>query len=233
MSELFAYNSAFLTQGITMALMAFFANITFVAYKLRGKELKARPKVEYFKDDTVGSYRWGQQEDFYRVGATAFPELLQYIADKIGDPGINHAIVTRYTDGRVHHIPWHHDKQEGTGGAGAKDIVAGTKIYNIVVCDSPRRFQLAYPDRISTEKHGNASEYVFDDDLVDGSLLTLTAEGNRLLKHRVPKQKGWTGVRYSIVFRTLKLAQATTSKKRKRDVLGLQNDDNKNGVIVS
>ena len=214
MSNLFVYDENFLSAEETTRIKSIFNDLNFIAYKIRGKELKARPKIEFAKDASGLVYRWGQQADYYDKGFTHFHPLLQALVDKIGDTGINHIIVTKYTNGCVNHIPWHHDKQEGVPGAGAKDIKAGTKIYNVIVCDSPRRFQLADPDKIDN-KTQDASEYAFDRDMPDGSLMTLTSEGNMQLKHRVPKDKAWTGLRYSIVLRTLKTADFQATKKRK------------------
>ena len=213
---LFVYNKTFLAAEESAALMSLFGDSNFIEYKTRGSFLKARPKTEYRKSEGI-NYRWGQQSDYYNMGTTSFPPIMEQLVEKIGDPSINHIIATRYLIGNEHHIPWHHDKQEGAPGRGAKDIKADTNIYNVVVCDNPRRFQLAYPDKIFKEgkRKGDAAEYVFDEDLTNGSMMTLTAEGNKTLKHRVPKDKSWRGVRYSIVLRTLKTPEEK-QKKTKR-----------------
>lgn len=103
-------------------------------------------------------------------------------------------------------FPWHHDKQEGAPCKGAKDIVEGSNIYNVTVCAEPRVFQVAYAKHIpdSADGHAEAEQYVFDKPLEHGSMFKLTAMGNRLMKHRVPKSPGFTGPRYSIVMRTIK-----------------------------
>lgn len=91
--------------------------------------------------------------------------------------------------------------------SGARDIVAGTAIYDVVVCHEPRRFQLAHPMDIpdTTDGHGTPSRYILDVAMPHGSILQLTAFGNATIRHRVPKEPGWTGTRYSIVMRTVKV----------------------------
>lgn len=170
----------------------------FRLYPFRGKFLVRSPKVEFRKDASVGTYRWGQEISAQAWGEMLFPPVLQELVEAIGDPEINHIIVISYTDGARHHIPWHSDKQEGVPGAGAKDIRAGTNIYNMVVCDRPRIFELAPADDLERP--------LFSRELTHGELLTLTAEGNLRLKHRVPKQPGWAGHRYSVVLRSVKVA---------------------------
>lgn len=92
-------------------------------------------------------------------------------------------------------IPWHKDKQTGNDAAGAKDIRADTNIYNVVFCHEPRRFELQYD---------HMSHCDFSHKLGNGDMVMLTALGNRLMKHRVPKERGWKGVRYSVVMRSIR-----------------------------
>lgn len=176
------------------------------SYQYRGKHLVRSPKIEFAKCEGVVPYRFGQERAEYDRVVIGFPPAIQQIVDKLNDPTINHAIIICYRHGTQQHIPWHHDKQEGVRGAGARDIVAGSSIYNVVVCDNPRVFQLAYPEDIEAhaDGHGKASVYQFNAPLTHGSMVALTAEGNRRLKHRVPKEKGWKGLRFSIVFRSMK-----------------------------
>jgi len=138
----------------------------------------------------------------------------------IGDTNVNHILVIRYQHGKIHHIPWHSDKQEGVDCRGAKDIRGETSIYNAIVCDSPRVFQLA--NAADIDEDNNASSVVFSEALPHGSLVTLTAVGNRMLKHRVPKDAKWRGCRYSIVMRSVKQIgeNAVQKKNKKRKVQG-------------
>lgn len=64
-----------------------------------------------------------------------------------------------------------------------------------------RLFQVAKPEFIDKTK---ASVYEFNERMEHGSLFALTADGNKTMKHQVPKEKKWTGCRYSIVLRTIK-----------------------------
>jgi hypothetical protein len=203
MAPLFEFDASFLPTDLADELLAFADSQEFIEYPFRGKTLVRSPKVEFRLDDSVGTYRWGQERRSHDWGATAFPDVLLKVRDLIGDPCINHAIIIKYTDGKRHHIPFHSDKQEGTDTKGAKDIVGGSNIYNLVVCHQPRVFQLAYATDIE-DGGGEPLVFVMNQPMEHGSMVMLTAEGNRLLKHRVPKEKGWKGVRYSIVMRQIK-----------------------------
>ena len=156
----------------------------------------------------MGTYRWGQERRSQSWGEAGFPPLLQKLVDAVGDPDVKHVIVISYTHGEAHHIPWHSDKQEGVPGSGAKDIVAGTSIHNFVVCDGPRSFQLA--------PAGDLTQYFFNRPLLHGEMVTLTAKGNRLLKHRVPKEPGWSGNRFSIVLRCVRASPPEPPRRKRR-----------------
>lgn len=112
----------------------------------------------------------------------------------------------------------HRDKQEGLGGVGAADIVAGTPFYVLSV-GLPRRFVMReYVDpnnKTAADPSSSSStgddDVVFDKYLPHGSLLTVTAEGNRRYTHSVPPDPTWNhpdavpdAVRYSVIFRTIK-----------------------------
>lgn len=180
--------------------------LSIIQYPYRGNVLKRSPKVEFKKNATIGHYRWGQSKVAYNFATIGFPEVLQKLVDKIGDENINHIIVIKYTNGMIHHIPWHNDKQEGVEGHGAKDIVGETTIYDVVVCDKPRVFQLArYSDIPESEDgHSEATQYAFNQAMTHGSMITISAQGNKTMKHRVPKEHGWKGNRFSIVLRCVK-----------------------------
>lgn len=113
----------------------------------------------------------------------------------------------------------HHDRQQGVDGKAAKDIKAGTNIYNFVISEEgpSRHFQLAEPKDIAKgdDGHGVASCYVFNKAMPSGSMIMLTAKGNKELKHRVPKEKLWKGRRISIVLRTV-LTKAERSAVKKQ-----------------
>lgn len=178
----------------------------FHAIPYRGRNLRRGDKRIWKRSASVRPYRWGQEKRAYDAPfvEVGFPDWLRELADKL-DPRINHAIALRYTDGQKHHIPWHSDKQVGTDGGGTKDIAGGTDIWLVVACDVPRRFQLAFPhkDMRLHSGHGEPPSYVFDEPLEDGDLLRLTAEGNCQLRHRVPRELGWIGLRYSLVLRVI------------------------------
>jgi hypothetical protein len=184
----------------------------------RGKTLKRSPKATFVRDNTVGVYRYGQEVNSYTDVIGGFPEPLMELANRITaefNETPNHCIIICYSNGKDHHIPWHHDKSEGCEGKGAKDIKGDSNIYNIIIYEQKnesgenmnnRKFQVAHPGNIreKADGHGEASSYVYDKRTGNGDLIVLTAEGNVQLKHRVPKEKGNDVVRYSIIFRTIK-----------------------------
>ena len=215
---LFSYEKCFLNKDEADELFEWCDKQVLKLYPFRGKSLKRSPKLEWGVDDSVGTYRWGQERSSHDWISFPFPKTLENIRQKLGDPEINHCILIGYKHGTENHIPWHSDKQEGTTGSGAKDILAGTNIYNVTVCNRTRVFQLAYPENIMESKtgHGEASRYEFNEALEHGSMIMLTAEGNQKLKHRVPKESNWSGHRYSIVFRKIKSKKDQDAKKRKR-----------------
>jgi hypothetical protein len=170
--------------------------------KLTKETLTRSPKVEFKIDDTIGTYRFGQEKKAYDLVNISIPDIIQKHIDKLNDKSINYVTIIKYDHGTRHHIPWHSDKQEGTISAGAKDIEKETNIYNINVFRGINRlFQVAKPEFIDKTK---ASVYEFNERMEHGSLFSLTAEGNRTMKHQVPKEKEWIGCRYSIVLRAIK-----------------------------
>lgn len=201
-----SYTSQFLNEEFSMQLLEYCDGLDFQLYPYRGQYLKRSPKVEFRRDASVGPYRWGQEIRSHRWGENQFPDLLAKLAAAV-DPAVNHIIIVRYDHGINHHFPWHHDKMQGAPGVGAKDIVADSNVYNITVCAEPRVFQLALADHIpeSADGHAEAVQYVFNEPLEHGSMLKLSAEGNKVMKHRVPKSPGFTGPRFSIVLRQMKL----------------------------
>ena len=124
-------------------LLAWRRSLEFRLYPFRGRLLKRSPKLEWRREEGVGTYRWGQERRSQQWGDVGFPPPLQKLVDAAGDPNVNHVIVISYAHGEARHIPWHSDKQEGVPGSGARDIAAGTSIHNFVACDRPRVFQLA------------------------------------------------------------------------------------------
>lgn len=195
-------------------LLKFCKSQKFEELAYRGKTLKRSPKVIFRRDESVGVYRFGQEKQAYGAGFVGpFPKVLERLVKKIekeyDEHSINSAIIIKYSHGTEHHIPWHSDKQEGVSGAGAKDMVAGSTFYNVMVYEGKRNrhFQLAnvsdLPETSSTG-HETPASYQFNKRTRNGAMVVITAEGNKRMKHRVPKEKGWEGERYSIVFRCIK-----------------------------
>ena len=198
----YCYNKSFLCKQEADELYTFCSNLNFIEYPYRGKTLTRSPKVEFKIDDTIGTYRFGQEKKAYALVNISIPDIIQKHIDKLNDKSINYVTIIKYNHGTRHHIPWHSDKQEGTISAGAKDIEKETNIYNINVFRGINRlFQVAKPEFIDKTK---ASVYEFNERMEHGSLFSLTAEGNRTMKHQVPKEKEWIGCRYSIVLRAIK-----------------------------
>jgi len=163
-------------------------------YGYRGTQLKRAPKTEWYLDEPV-LYRWGQHKEEYKSGQPMPPllvELTHKIHARFGERP-NHAIMIRYSHGTNHFAPLHKDKQEGVDGPGAKDMTAGTSFYAFSF-GTPRAFHLVDSEGV----------VVFNEALPQGSLLAVDAETNKHYKHAIPKDKQWEGVRYSIIFRTIR-----------------------------
>ena len=196
------YDKSFMCKQEADELYTFCSDLNFVEYPYRGKTLTRSPKVEFKINNTIGTYRFGQEKKAYDLVNLSIPDIIQKHINKLNDKNINYVTIIKYDHGTRHHIPWHSDKQEGTISAGAKDITGGTNIYNINVFNGINRlFQVAKPEFIDKTK---ASVYEFNERMEHGSLFALTADGNKTMKHQVPKEKKWTGCRYSIVLRTIK-----------------------------
>jgi hypothetical protein len=107
------------------------------------------------------------------------------------DP-FNHVIIIRYS-GPGHYAPDHHDKQDGVGGQGAKDILANTPIVSITACDTGN-------ERTFTVKADDGS-WNWAKKLGNRDVFVLGPETNKLATHGVPKEGREGQVRYSIIFR--------------------------------
>ena len=107
----------------------------------------------------------------------------------------NHCIVIEYSDGEKHHAPPHHDRQEGVDGNGARDMAEGTSFF-VLTLGYSRPFQLLDDDL----------NVVWEEHLLHGSLLRVTADMNRALYHAVPRDPSQPEncPRYSAIFRTIK-----------------------------
>ena len=130
------------------------------------------------------------------------------VAFKIDAPGpLNHVILIRYS-GPEHHAPEHHDKQEGVKGAGAKDILASTPIVSITLCadGDERTFSVTADD----------GAWAWKKKLGDGDLFVLGPETNKVAKHGVPKEGRKGQVRYSLIFRSVKLLDVNQLAKKSK-----------------
>jgi alkylated DNA repair dioxygenase AlkB len=163
-------------------------------YGFRASKLKRAPKQGFYRGEQV-AYSWGQHSS-ETEREEPFPEWMQAIAEKLGEP-VNHAIVIRYSHGTETHAPWHSDKCEELGRK-TGCMQRGTGFYNISVGD-PRTFQM-----------GDEGNVIWESKLPHCSMLYISAENNARYKHCVPKDKDWSGERWSLIFRTI------VTKKRKR-----------------
>lgn len=120
-TELGNYQESFLSKIEADELFQWCSEQKVIEYPFRGKSLKRSPKLEWGLDETIGTYRWGQEKKAYSLVQFPFPPPLEKIRLSLQDPEINHVILIRYDHGKQHHIPWHSDKQEGTHSIGAKD----------------------------------------------------------------------------------------------------------------
>jgi hypothetical protein len=135
------------------------------------------------------------------------PAWMIDIADKIRteySEEVNHAIVIEYAHGQKHYAPPHKDK-----------LPPGTGFYVFTFGD-PREFQFlgdpTGPVKNKKRTHGEA-DVVWSHALPSNSLLVVPSDANDLLYHAVPQDRAWTGVRYSLIFRTI---NTTAAGKRKR-----------------
>jgi hypothetical protein len=124
-------------------------------------------------DKSVGVYHFGQEKRRYSDVMIGYPDpimnLTCEIAERFGET-LNHCIVVAIAMAKEHHIPWHSDKQEGTDGAGDKDICAFTNICNIIIFEDEdgtkenHKLQAAYPEDIdaNADGHGDARKYLYN-----------------------------------------------------------------------
>ena len=197
----FKYYENFLNENESNELLDFCNGLKFVEYPYRGKTLTRSPKIEFKINETIGVYRFGQEKRAYSLVNAYMPSILENVLEKINDTDINYVTIIKYTDGKRHHIPWHSDKQAGTISAGAKDIVCNTNIYNVNVFKGTNRlFQVAKYENINEKI---ADVYEFNERMKHGSIFVLSADGNKTMKHQIPKEKKWTGCRYSLVLRSI------------------------------
>jgi len=201
----------------------------FYWYLIRGQFLKRAPKREFYFDVPV-AYRWGQQKACYEWGEPMHDWMLELrqVCIKLSDGKSipNHCIIIRYDDGMKTFAPPHHDKQDGNGTAGARDIVADTSIWSFVF-GVTRRFDLLSEDDGVYEnlsKKPSTMEYArnsanevshvkwdktiykleWSHSIKPGECFRLDPETNKKYKHAVPKSKEYEGERYSVIFRTIK-----------------------------
>ena len=126
---------------------------------------------------------------------------------------LNHVIIIRYS-GPEHHAPPHHDKQEGVAGQGAKDILKDTPIVSVTACANgdERTFTVAADD----------GSWDWRKKLGNRDLFVLGPETNKSATHEVPKEGRKGQVRYSMIFRTVKLIDleelSRKSERKKKEL---------------
>lgn len=108
----------------------------------------------------------------------------------------NHVILIKYSSPEMW-APPHHDKQEGVPGKGAHDIIADTSIVSITLCQPG-------DERTFTVEADNGS-FKWSRKLEDRDVFVLGPETNKIATHSVPKEGREGQIRYSLIFRTVKL----------------------------
>lgn len=205
LSRYFTYTEGWLAGDGLRELLELCDSLEYRLYPYRGTVLKRAPKREFYRDEVgprLPLYRWGQQKICYCWGEK-MPAVLLALADRIEKEfgeRVNHCLIIRYANGTDHHAPPHHDKQEGVPGTGATDIRSGTSIFDLSI-GTPRTFCIERED----------GSPVWSRKLQEGSMLVLTALGNRTYKHSVPKEPAVKTHRYSIIFRSVRLADSGSS----------------------
>ena len=172
-------------------------------YKYRSNRLKRAPKHGYYRTEPV-HYSWGQHVSEHHTEGQ-FPQWMEDIAKKIDQLGeqVNHAIIIKYDHGTKTHAPWHSDKCEELGRK-TGCMKRGTSFFVISV-GTPRTFQM-----------GHEGNIVWEEKLPHRSLLKISAEDNVRYQHRVPQDPSWEGVRWSLIFRTIKDSREPTRREPTR-----------------
>jgi len=88
------------------------------------------------------------------------------------------------------HAPWHSDKCEELGRK-TGCMKRGSSFF-VISTGTPRVFQL-----------GDENHVVWQAALPDCSMIQIDAETNVKYKHCVPQDPGWSGKRWSLIFRTI------------------------------
>lgn len=118
---------------------------------------------------------------------------------------LNHCIIIRYS-GPQHFAPPHHDKQEGTQGVGAKDILPDTDIVSVTIT-SPGE------ERLFTIQEPTDGTLVWQKRLGDGDVFMLGPQTNKRYKHAVPSEGQHGSVRYSIIYRSVRTMDLAVLEK--------------------
>jgi alkylated DNA repair dioxygenase AlkB len=192
----------FLTAQQAQTFFNFCENAPVHEYGFRTGPLKRAPKCEWYRGNRV-VYRWGQWRKEY-ISGLPFPPQLEELVVKLQEQfgeSVNHCIMIKYSDGVDNHAPPHKDKQEGVPGTGAKDMTAGSSFF-VFSFGAPRKFELV--DGTYVDSKFEQSVCLFSHALESGSLLKVGPETNKRYYHAVPKDKDHQGVRYSLIFRTIK-----------------------------
>jgi len=120
---------------------------------------------------------------------------------------LNHVILIRYSSPN-HHAPDHHDKQEGVKGQGAKDILAKTPIVSLTLCGDG--------DERTFAVTADSGSWAWKKKLGDGDLFVLGPKTNKIATHGVPKEGRKGQVRYSLIFRSVKLLDLQKLAKKSK-----------------
>merc|ERR1711998_570989 len=99
----------------------------------------------------------------------------------------NHAIAIRYYDREITYAPPHQDKVE------ADTSFVVLSYHN----SAPRTFRIL-------ETRDPKGKVVWQMPLAHGSLLRVSGPANQKYYHDAPQDKNWSGVRYSLIFRTIR-----------------------------
>jgi alkylated DNA repair dioxygenase AlkB len=190
-------------------------------YMYRGKGLKRAPKNEfYYPGNEHTTYKWGQQKTMYPGGEAytgkVMPPWMVCMADHIrhsSDQLVNHAIIIKYDSGTKTHAPPHMDK-----------VPKDTSFF-VFSYGKPRRFDVLDTKLVESEdekkrdssgnpvkKHNKdgsvktkmvPSTVCWSKELEHNSLLVIDGQTNDNYYHAIPKDKGWKGERWSLIFRTI------------------------------
>jgi len=191
-------------------------------YLYRGQRMVRAPKNEFYYPSCENkTYKWGQETKMYPGGdeytGKPMPRWMVEIADTIREvfnQEVNHAIIIKYDHGTKTHAPPYMDKvPKGTSffvfsfGKPRRFDVLATKVAECVVEQKKRDLDGEPVARLNNDGSVKTklvpSNVVWSHELAHNSLLVIDGQTNDNYYHAIPQDKGWSGERWSLIFRVI------------------------------